>query len=195
VVLIADHPQDAEAMLHVLRQARAVAVLLSAGSMTSSQLPLICEVMQLQDKNIRAPGVVSLNMPGFEFPDEEFFMNTLPKVMDGQKATDAETAEALVRLFFKRISMVWPTHASQVALTAQAEVVYKRVSPFLRATASTRNTASYLYGSDGSQPAHHSSGDLYTGAPRHTNGSKAIPIKRSTNSATSLNEITWEAFV
>jgi len=211
-VLIADHPHDAEAMVQVIRQCRAVAIMLSAGSMTSnSQLPLICEVMQLQDKNQRAPGVVSLNMPGFEFPDEDFFVNILPKVIAGQKCKDAEIAEVLVRLFFKRISMVWPTHASQTALSAQAEVVYKRASPFLRATANSRNSGSLL-GSDATSNAHahtntshHSSGDMTVSFSRQSEIKAASagafvnpvigPLKRSTNSAFSINEINWEAFV
>eukprot|EP00971_Amphidinium_carterae_P335475 6471352-Amphidinium_carterae.1 len=38
-----------------------------------------------------------------------------------------EKAEGYLKSFFKRITVSWPTHGSQMALYAQAEIIFRRL--------------------------------------------------------------------
>jgi len=90
-------------------------------------------MVEMQSK---APGLAPVSIDGFEFPDSVYFSTRLPSLLEGfQQAGSAgidEKAEGYLKSFFKRITVSWPTHGSQMALYAQAEIIFRRLYPHLR---------------------------------------------------------------
>merc|ERR1712190_339916 len=119
--------------------------------------------MTAQDQQI-VPHVIPVNVPGFPFPSSTFFNDQLPKVMAG--SADVNEAQALVQSFFKRISVFFPTHASDQALETQAIAVLNRITEKQTASRMTAiMSAASSMGKTASGPSAKPTQSMFTNAP------------------------------
>jgi len=129
--MLADAEQSALETQKYVRHAAAVVIVLSSGCLQSLQfMSVICELMMAQESAGHSPAGITVNTPSFEFPSstliESLGTETLLPELEGVCGSSAACAE-LVRSFFKRISILFPTHAAKFALDTQAEEVLQRI--------------------------------------------------------------------
>jgi len=132
IFLLADYHGCATAdTMRLTRRASAVIVILSAGCLTSPPfVTVICELIRAQE-SLPAPCAISVNITGFEFPAPAK-LDALFDVMPELTGIFGVAASEYIRAFFKRISILLPTHASQQALDTQAAEVFRRIHQHIK---------------------------------------------------------------
>jgi len=126
--VLSDYDGDIPNLRRMTKQASAVVVILSEGCLMSVPVvTVICELEYLLDESLANLVPVSVNIPGFAFPT--------PAAIDEARANASGLAtvygnamSGLLNSFFKNISILLPTHASQEALDIQAEEILNRIS-------------------------------------------------------------------
>lgn len=125
VCFLADFLEDDVYVEKQVSAAKAVAIVLSPDTMDSRlQIKAMMALMTAQTQ-IDPPNVIPVNVPGFPFPAGTFFTEVLPQVLGFEDVGDAAL---LIQSFFKRISVFFPTHASDQALETQAVAVLARIT-------------------------------------------------------------------
>jgi len=128
VCVMCDCTYDPMIATQIVQEAKAVVVVLSPGCLGKQMVfSAICDIQRMQGF-LAAPGPVSVNIPGFCFPNSE----TIEAACDGNSAgIEPDTAVNLLTAFFKNICISLPTHASQEAIDIQADEVFHRIQPLL----------------------------------------------------------------
>lgn len=94
--------------------AHAVVVMLTKGSLQSQhQLPEIFAIAKMVEQCATLP-YICVATPSFEFPPEEYYLETLPNL----RPRDFDPAAAWVRSLFVKITISFPTHLSDFHLEA-----------------------------------------------------------------------------
>merc|ERR1719362_2720861 len=139
----------------IAHQSRAVVILLSAGTLHSVvQLTAMLEAMeQLQGNGV--PAVIPVSLPGFCFPDNEYYKTVLPQIWPSNTAK----AERMIRSFFKHIAVSFDTRAADAVLDLQTASILRLIPRTLPTTKTSRREPKLAEPDDGpasAQLAQHS---------------------------------------
>jgi len=126
--LLADYERNLQASLEAVRSASAVVIILTQECLSALEMVMtICEVTQTQERMATPPTLVTVHTPGFRFPSPKLLENLSVQLPETGEQYGDEGVGVLVRSFFKRISILLPTHASGEAIDTQCDEVYRRI--------------------------------------------------------------------
>jgi len=133
IVMLGNYVPSLEWTQELIRQAQAVVILLSPGCLDSVfVLTSICELQQTQGQ-AGAPGAISVNAGGFAFPATSV-LDEVSRRHEKLTSRFGNACPDLVKSFFKNISILLPTHASQDALDTQSDEIFRRIAQFVTGT-------------------------------------------------------------
>jgi len=141
--MLADFEESVDQARRLAHNATAVVVILGAGCMSSTSfLAVVCELMLAQECWPH-PAAISVNTPGFAFPPPNI-IEALPDDLPELARVFGTSIPDHMRAFFKLISILLPTHASQQALDMQAAEVFDRISAHMK----RKGASKYASGED-----------------------------------------------
>jgi len=140
---LCDFEEDVRTSQQAIPQARAVIVLLSSGTLTSS-LQLSIAAWATKARNAGGtPDVIPVSIPGFVFPTEDFFSKSVPKMVGtGVKLgfNDATECVQVLREFFWSTRTMLSTRGSEQVMDQEVQDLLSRMHRGPRRSTFSRST-------------------------------------------------------